>query len=589
MFPIPTEHENRPEFDENYILNTTRQDDDKTLPRLKVAAYIRVSTDLQDQENSYAVQEQYFQQIIESNPLWKLVGIYSDYGISGTSKEKRVGFCRLIRHCQEGKIDRILCKSISRFARNTADFSSALFLLRNCQVTIFFEKENLDSAELKNEFILSVLGAFAQEESRSISSNIMEGNKMRNSQGDVRNVKLYGYRFSGNWICNETGYKYREVEVVEEEARVVQFVFQKVADDQSYSEIARWLNQQKIPAPYNDYKRKQILHSRKGQLYSQLDAGWNSGQISRMVRNERYVGDVLTPKKYTINYLTHEVKANKGQLPQYYIKNHHTPIIDRTLYEEVHAVLRQKSLKKIKHNKNETNPFSKRLICSECGRFYCMATRNDHLVWYCPSTRKTNGLQICHAKSFTEEEITYIVKKAARKLLKNAVPRLEKVLNDDYVERDRSTYKGQLADIDKAIDADLEEIEHIKAACLNNKTMNASEIARQKQTILDLRKKLRKNKREYKSISAKLDHLENYWEELEPDFELRAKALQWLQSLPQGRTRTRKFLLGATDMYFKALFLDITIHSKSKYTIHWFDDVYTKVILRNTGGNITHA
>lgn len=194
-----------------------------------------------------------------------------------------------------------------------------------------------------------------------------------------------------------------------------------------------------------------------------------------------------------------------------------------------------------------------------------------------------------YAKSFTEEEITYIVKKAARKLLKNAVPRLEKVLNDDYVERDRSTYKGQLADIDKAIDADLEEIEHIKAACLNNKTMNASEIARQKQTILDLRKKLRKNKREYKSISAKLDHLENYWEELEPDFELRAKALQWLQSLPQGRTRTRKFLLGATDMYFKALFLDITIHSKSKYTIHWFDDVYTKVILRNTGGNITHA
>lgn len=399
MFPIPTEHENRPEFDENYILNATRQDDDKTLPRLKVAAYIRVSTDLQDQENSYAVQEQYFQQIIESNPLWKLVGIYSDYGISGTSKEKRVGFCRLIRHCQEGKIDRILCKSISRFARNTADFSSALFLLRNCQVTVFFEKENLDSAELKNEFILSVLGAFAQEESRSISSNIMEGNKMRNSQGDVRNVKLYGYRFSGNWICNEIGYKYREVEVVEEEARVVQFIFRKVADGQSYSEIARWLNQQKIPAPYNDYKRKRILHSRKGQLYSQLDAGWNSGQISRMVRNERYVGDVLTQKKYTINYLTHEVKANKGQLPQYYIKNHHTPIIDRTLYEEVHAVLRQKSLKKIKHNKNETNPFSKRLICGECGRFYCMATRNDHLVWYCPSTRKTNGLQICHAKS----------------------------------------------------------------------------------------------------------------------------------------------------------------------------------------------
>lgn len=156
-----------------------------------MAAYIRVSTDSSDQENSYETQERYFNQLIESNPEWNAVGVYSDYGISGTSRENRTGFRRLLRHCKEGKIDRIVCKSISRFARNTADFMEALDALHDSGVTILFEKENLDTADPTNDFILTTLAAIAQEESRSISGNINLGNKIRFPKGEVRNAVIY--------------------------------------------------------------------------------------------------------------------------------------------------------------------------------------------------------------------------------------------------------------------------------------------------------------------------------------------------------------------------------------------------------------
>ena len=169
--------------DNKFVSTATFRATKKKAGTLNVAAYIRVSTDMSDQENSYETQEKYFNQLIENNPAWNAVGVYSDYGISGTSKEKRTGFRRLMRHCKDGKIDRIVCKSISRFARNTADFMSALDVLHDCGVTILFEKENLDTADPTSDFILTTLAAIAQEESRSISSNIRLGQKMRSEGG----------------------------------------------------------------------------------------------------------------------------------------------------------------------------------------------------------------------------------------------------------------------------------------------------------------------------------------------------------------------------------------------------------------------
>lgn len=246
---------------------------------LNVAAYIRVSTDSSDQENSYETQERYFNRLIEANPEWNPIGVYSDYGISGTNSEKRTGFRRLLRHCKAGKIDRVICKSISRFARNTADFMMALDLLRENNVTILFEKENLDTADPTSEFILTTLGAIAQEESRSISSNINLGNKMRFKRGDVRNVDIYGYRYSGEMINSESGYKYKAVEIVEEEAVVIRRIFQEVAEGFSFADIARKLNREHIPAPESSAQKLRKVKSKKGQLNSELDAGWTMGGL----------------------------------------------------------------------------------------------------------------------------------------------------------------------------------------------------------------------------------------------------------------------------------------------------------------------
>ena len=219
---------------------------------LRVAAYIRVSSDSSDQKNSYETQDKYFSGLLSKNPEWTSAGVYSDYGISGTDKQHRTGYKRLLRHCREGKLDRIVCKSISRFARNTSDFMTALNTLHDHQVTILFEKEGLDTADPTSDFILTTLAAIAQEESRSISSNIRWGNQKRYPKGQARNYDIYGYRYAKGADAFETmedGYQIHRVEIVEEEAVIVRRIFQEVEDGERYSDIARRLNYEHIPAP----------------------------------------------------------------------------------------------------------------------------------------------------------------------------------------------------------------------------------------------------------------------------------------------------------------------------------------------------
>lgn len=290
---------------------------------LNVAAYIRVSTDSSDQENSYETQERYFHQLIENNPDWNPIGVYSDYGISGTVKDKRVGFKRLLRHCREGKIDRIVCKSISRFSRNTADFMTALNTLHDNNVTILFEKENLDTADPTSDFILTTLAAIAQEESRSISRNINLGNKMRYPRGEVKNMVIYGYRYNGKMVTTESGYQYRDIEIVEEEAKIVRRIFQEVAEGTAYTDVARGLNYDRIPTPETVAVKARKKNSKKGQLNSDLEEGWTGRIISQMIQRERYTGAVLIQKKYTVDFLNHNTQRNNGELPQYLVKNHH--------------------------------------------------------------------------------------------------------------------------------------------------------------------------------------------------------------------------------------------------------------------------
>ena len=599
------DYDNRPNFDVDYIFESIGQEDN--LPILRVAAYIRVSTDQLDQENSYITQERYFHELITGNKQWEYAGVYSDYGISGTGTADRIGFTRLIRHCKEGKIDRVICKSISRFARNTADFSRTLLLLRELHVTIFFEKENLDSAEMQNEFILSVLGAYAQEESRSISSNIRLGQTMHMQQGNVPNIAIYGYRFTGNWLYTEDGYRYREIEINEKEADIVRWIYEKVADSCKFTEIARELNARGVPAPVSSYKKARMNQARKGQLHSNLDDGWNGESVAQIVRSERYIGDVIAQKTFTPDYLTHKVKVNKGEMPQYYIKDHHLAIVSRKLYKQAQAALDAKKKTYGERVRRPQSQFSKRLLCGECGRFFVMAKKTQPGIWNCPTAASNTALQVCSAESISAQMIVFVlheaiykeyglthfdvyrsrkpktdkqrckeddIRKKLYRLFQNMLHRLERTLNDDYVERTRSIYKGQLAKIENELETETFEMERMERCISNTYTEKITELT-------ESREKIRQKKAEYETLTEKLNDLERYWRELEEDYELRAEALQWLKGLPRGKNGCKELLNGITGKYFKAFILDITIHMQKKCTIRWFDNTCTNIVLTN--------
>lgn len=381
--------------------------------RLKVAAYIRVSTDLADQKNSYETQERYFRRLLQGNPDWIFAGIYSDYGISGTSGQKRTGFKRILRHCTEKKIDRIICKSISRFARNTLDFMTALNTLQESGTTIYFEEDGLDTSDQTSHFILTTLAAIAQEESRSISANIRWGNERRFPRGEVRNQAIYGYRYTGSHAVSENGYRYRTVEIVEEEAAVVRRIFEQAAQGSSCVEIARDLNGRHIPVRPSPYARRRLKHASRGQLHSTIDEGWTAGQIRLILTNERYSGDVLIQKTCTENYLTHHSRKNRGEAPQYWARNHHPAIISRELFEGA-GLMRKTGVpsEKTPSHRPVRYPFSQTLICGSCGRFYHIRNTARNPIWFCPSTARNNGKNLCHNHKIYEEQLIRMFRRA---------------------------------------------------------------------------------------------------------------------------------------------------------------------------------
>lgn len=606
-----------------FVSTATFRATKKKVGTLNVAAYIRVSTDMSDQENSYETQEKYFNQLIDSNPEWNAVGVYSDYGISGTSKEKRTGFRRLMRHCKDGKIDRIVCKSISRFARNTADFMSALDTLHDCGVTILFEKENLDTADPTSDFILTTLAAIAQEESRSISGNIRLGQKMRFPKGEVPNKIMYGYRYNGKMVTSESGYEYKDIEIVEEEAKVVRRIFNEVVEGKAYTEIARGLNLDKIPAPETDAVRARKRNSKKGQLNSDLENGWTGGNITRIVRAERYMGAVLIQKKFTPDYLTHEVRDNKGEVPQYFVRNHHPAIIDEELFQKAQDVVKVNSeLYNRTRFPKKPRAFSQRLICGECGRFFHVTNANNNPIWRCPTSSQTTGKCICHAEKVYEEQVVRAFRKAilerfrltvkpihdnvavadimsgrfkeqydnftpaADSFVSQMLARLESIQKLDFMERDRAFYKKQIAAAHASVESTNKKIRLLKSQVdvmqtrlevLGDEMIDPASIEEKKKLIEKLEKSIQTDEETEQKLTEQLDYMENYWEELESDYERREKAIEWMKTLPAGREGTVAFLNEVTEEHCKAFILSITIHSPLKYTVHWFDDTKTEV------------
>lgn len=310
-------------------------------PKKRVAAYARVSLETDRLAHSLAAQTEYYSKFIESKPGWELAGIYADSFISGTETSRRSEFKRLISDCENGRIDLVLCKSISRFARNTVDLLETVRHLKELDVEVRFEKENINSLSGEGELLMTILASFAQEESRSISENVKWGIRKRYRSGNAkaRNKTVFGYRYDGE--------KYV---VVPEQAEIVRRIFKEYIAGCPLRGISEHLreNGSKTVRGYD------FSHSR----------------IAYIVRNEIYIGNIVLQKFFVKDFITHRKVRNNGELPQYRISGCHEPIIDADTFRAAQRETERRAAAK------RVYPFSGKLICVICDK---------------PLTRRTNG------------------------------------------------------------------------------------------------------------------------------------------------------------------------------------------------------
>lgn len=357
----------------------------------RVAAYARVSTDEEEQLSSYEAQVDFYTRHIKSNPEWEFVEVYTDEGISGTNTKKRDGFNRMIADALDGKIDLILTKSVSRFARNTVDTLTTVRKLKEKGIEVYFEKENIHTLDSKGELLITIMSSLAQEESRSISENVTWGK--RKSMEDGKVSLPYG-RFLGYEKGEDDLPK-----IVEEEAEIIRQIYTLFLQGQTYRSIADYLTRQEIPTP-----------SGKNQ--------WSVSTVMSILRNEKYKGAALLQKTYTVDFLTKTKKKNEGELVQVYIPNSHPAIIDPVTWD-----LAQSEMKKhtsIRRQVNNNSPFSAKIICGECGGFYGSKVwhSNDKYrthIWRC--NRKYKDGAVCSTPHIREETLKQVFMAAFNRIL----------------------------------------------------------------------------------------------------------------------------------------------------------------------------
>ena len=412
---------------------------ERKFKQIRVAAYCRVSTDHEEQQNSYQVQIEYYTSYISSNPEWTLAGIFADEGISGTQTKNRTEFNRMIRMCKKKKIDLILCKSTSRFARNTVDCLEYIRLLKSLGIGVIFEKENINTLTAQSEFILSLYSSFAQAESESISKNITLGNQMAFKEGKAR----YQYK---HWLGYRKG-KDGKPEIIPDEAEVIKLIFKLYIDGGSTHTIAQELNIKGCPT-----------RSESGK--------WNAMLVKRILQNEKYIGDCLLQKTYTMDCISHKSMKNNGERAMYYVSDCHPAIIDRTTFNIAQQELARRNAKRKVSTKatTEQGKYSSKyaltelMFCGECGsacrRCRWTSHNRNRTVWRCIN-RLEHGPKYCKSPTIDEVPLYNAIVRAINdfyncsdevaKALQSAT---ETVLIESISEIQR--IEQRLKDIDKA-------------------------------------------------------------------------------------------------------------------------------------------
>ncbi len=378
---------------------------DEPAQKRRVAAYARVSTDSDEQLSSYEAQVEFYTRHIQSNPEWKFVAVYTDEGVTGTNTKKREGFNRMVHDALAGKIDLILTKSISRFARNTVDTLTTIRHLKEKGIEVYFEKENIYTLDAKGEVMITIMSSLAQEESRSISENVTWGKRRSMEEGkfSLAYKHFMGYEKGPDGLP----------QIVEEEAQVVREIYRLFLEGQTVRTIAGYLTEQRIPTP-------------KGKTQ------WCVSTIMSILTNEKYKGDALLQKTYTADFLTKTVKKNHGEVPQYYIENSHPAIIDPETFELVQQEIERRRPKRRQLHKS--SPFNAKIICGDCGGYYGRKvwhsnSKHRKQIWRC--NHKYESGAVCATPNIDEPVLKTAFVEAFNQVLSNKeqhIARLEKML-----------------------------------------------------------------------------------------------------------------------------------------------------------------
>lgn len=407
---------------------------------LLVAGYARVSSDSADQLNSFSAQVRYYTGMIENHDGWDFVEVYADEGTTGVSTEKRDDFNRMIADCRKGKINRIITKSTSRFARNTLDAIRVIRELKEIGVTVLFEKENLDTAKLSSENLLTLYSLFAQEESMSISKNAKRGNRMRMQQGTyVSSNPPYGYRLVNN-----------QLEIHEQEAETVRRIFSEYLDGKGGFEIAKGLMADGIP--FRDGRMK-----------------WRHQAIVCLIRNERYAGDMLLQKSYNEDAMPYRKKINRGELPKVYVKNTHEPIVSRIEFELANILLKERSAG-ITTGESKEYPLSRKVRCKECGSAYRRKITRNIPYWVC--REHDNDKELCSGERITEEALHNAFAMLYNKLKQNYAGIILPMLNSlEKLQEMKTRGNPEISTINKQI-AELSEQNHVMTGLSSSGTLD---------------------------------------------------------------------------------------------------------------------
>lgn len=391
------------------------------ITKRKVAGYARVSTDKDEQQNSYEAQVEYYTDYIKRNPEWEFVEVYTDEGISGTSTKHREGFKRMIADALDGKIDLILTKSVSRFARNTVDSLTTIRQLKDKGTEVYFEKENIFTMDSKGELLLTIMSSLAQEESRSISKNITWGKRKSMADGKVS----FAYSSFLGYDMGADGHLY----IVEDQAKIVHRIYDEFLAGKTTYDIAVRLTEDGIPTPMKKVK-------------------WQASTVSNILQNVKYRGDSILQQYFVEDFLTKKIKKNTGELPLYYVSQNHPPIIPPEKFEMV-----QEEFRRRKEGGAYTciSPFSGRIVCGDCGGFYGRkvwhsGSSYQSFVWHC--NNKFTKRKYCSTPSVKEDTIMKCFVDAFNSL----IARKDEIARN-YEEclaaiTDDSAYKTRLAEVE---------------------------------------------------------------------------------------------------------------------------------------------